>query len=538
MRLARLAAAVLCLACTASRAASRERPNFVIFYTDDQGWADTSVRMMKDRADSASDFHRTPHLERLAREGLVFSNAYSPAPTCTPSRISIQYGKTTARIGQTVVHDVLAKKRGINCAEERSLAHVIKAADPRYVTAHFGKGMAIRRMDASGYDITDEDEPGDSGNGNFHGDWVGVKDKRPLPADDPKRIFSLTRKATAFIRDRAGDRRPFFMMVSHYAVHVHHAALASTIEKYRALPRGAACGDRDYAPPEEMPKGYRIGSWALQYAAMIENLDTSLGSIMDALDHAGIAGDTYVVFTSDNGGGFRRSNGPLSGGKARLLEGGLRVPTVVRGPGVLRGEHCDVPVVQWDLLPTLHDLCGSREPLPADVDGGSWRAVLERGNEGEVRRPNPFLVFHYPYYAGAPVSAIRMGDYKFLRQLQTGETRLHDVARDLGEKRNLVDEMPGKARGLASLLDGYLREVDAEKLEDMYAARFAELAEYRRRLLEVEVPKCEARLRKARDPREIAKLKAQLADLRGPRLERLDRQIRNTHENRRKTGWE
>ena len=102
-----------------------------------------------------------------------------------------------------------------------------------------------------------------------------------------------------------------------------------------------------------MPKGYRIGSWALQYAAMTEDLDTSLGSIMDALDHAGIAGDTYVVFTSDNGGGFRGSNGPLSGGKARLLEGGLRVPTVVRGPGVLRGVLCDVPVVQWDLLRTL-----------------------------------------------------------------------------------------------------------------------------------------------------------------------------------------
>ncbi len=398
--------------------------------------------------------------------------------------------------------------------------------------------MAIRRMDASGYDITDEDEPGDSGNGNFHGDWVGTRDKRPLPADDPKRIFSLTRKATRFIRDRAADERPFLMMVSHYAVHVHHAALASTIEKYRALPRGKVCRDADYAAPEEMSKGFRIGTWALQYAAMIENLDTSLGSIMHELDRAGLSGNTYVVFTSDNGGGFRGSNGPLSGGKARLLEGGLRVPTVVRGPGVVAGGYCDVPVAQWDILPTLHDLCGSRTPLPADVDGGSWRAVLERGNAGTVKRPNPFLVFHYPYYAGAPVSAIRMGDYKFLRQLETRETRLHDVVRDPGEKRNLVDEMPEKARDLERLLGSYLKEVDAETLDDMYAARFAEIAEYRRRLLEVEVPKCEARLRKATDPREIAKLKKQLADLRGPRLERLDRQVRDTEKNRRKTGWE
>ncbi|MFT5130836.1 MAG: arylsulfatase A, partial [Rhodothermales bacterium] len=394
-------------------------PNFILFYTDDQGWADTSVRMMNDRADSASDFYQTPHLERLAKEGMRFSNAYAPAPTCTPSRISIQYGKTTARIGQTVVHDVLAKERGIRGDGEKSMAHVLKEADSGYVTAHFGKGMAIRRMDATGYDITDEIDIGDHGNGNYHGDWVSIKNKVPLPADDPKRVFSVTRSATGFIEKQAETKKPFFMMVSHYAVHVKHAALAKTIEKYRKRPRGSVCKDDDYIDTAAMGEGKRTCAWALQYAALIEHVDDSLGAILKSLDDGGLAANTYVIFSSDNGGGFV-GNGPLTGGKAKMMEGGLRVPLVVRGPSVLADSQCDVPVVQWDILPSLHDLAGSRNALPANLDGGSWRSVLSQGNSGSVTRVNPFLVFHYPYYAGVPISAIRMGDYKFMRQLNTG----------------------------------------------------------------------------------------------------------------------
>jgi arylsulfatase A-like enzyme len=466
-----------------------------------------------------------------------FSNAYSPAPTCTPSRISIQYGKTTARLKQTTVHDVLAKSRGIDCADELSMAHVIKAADSRYVTAHFGKGMAIRRMEDSGYDMTDEEDPGSHGNGNFHGDWISTRDKRPLPADDPKRVFSLTRRANGFINDQVKAARPFFLMVSHYAVHVHHAALEETIEKYRNLPRGRRCRDSDYEDPDRMKSSYKIGAWILQYAAMIEHVDDSLGSILDTLDKAGIADNTYVVFTSDNGGGFQGYNGPLSGGKAKMTEGGLRVPTVVRGPGVLADAQCDVPVVQWDILPTVHDLCGSSRPLPEGIDGGSWRSVLRNGNRGEVRRPRPFMVFHYPYYAGVPVSAIRLGDYKFMRQLNTGETRLHNIEKDIGEKTNLVRTMPRKAREMDRMLQDYLKEVDAETMEDMYAARFAELEEYKRRIREDVIPKLEEQMGRTSDPKKRASLEKKIRDARGPEMERLEEQINNTKKNQQKTDW-
>ena len=116
-----------------------ESPNFVIFYVDDLGWADTSVRMMDSDPDSASDFHQTPHLAALAKRGMKFSNAYAPAPTCTPSRKSIQFGKTPGRLGYTFVHDVLALQRKLEWKDETSLADVVKAANPNYITAHFGK---------------------------------------------------------------------------------------------------------------------------------------------------------------------------------------------------------------------------------------------------------------------------------------------------------------------------------------------------------------------------------------------------------------
>ena len=374
------------------------RPNFIIFYADDLGWADTSIRMMDSDPESASDFYRTPHLEKLATSGMRFSNGYAPSPTCTPSRKSIQFGKTPGRLKYTFVHDVLALKRELRWADETSMADVLKAADGNYITAHFGKGMDQEYLKTTGYDVTDEYDIGP--NGNFHGEYLDLRSRKPIPDDEPKRIYSLTERSVEFVRAHAG-KRPFFLMVLHYAVHVPHAASAHLIEKYRWLPRGKHCRDDDYVDPSKMSKGKRTCAWRLQYAAMIEELDLSLGAIMDAVEKTGELDNTYVIFTSDNGGGMH-PNGPLNGVKAQLFEGGLRVPWVIAGPGVKAGAQCDEPVVQWDLLPTLHDLSGSSAPLPGDLDGGSLRDVLARGNNGRVERPVEGLVFHYPCYFAPP----------------------------------------------------------------------------------------------------------------------------------------
>ena len=462
----------LILSSLVSQGYAAERPNFIIVYVDDLGWADTSIRMMEGDPDSASDFHQTPHLQALARRGMKFSNAYSPAPTCTPSRKSIQFGKTPGRLQYTFVHDVLALQRKLKWAGETSLADVVKSADSNYITAHFGKGMGGEQMETIGYDVTDEVD-GKADNGNFHGEYISLKNRVPLPPDDPKRMTSLEKRSVSFINEHSG-KRPFLMMVSHYAVHVPHAARADLIEKYRKLPRGKYCKDEDYLPTDQISKGRKISHWRLQYAAMLEQVDEGLGSIIAAVGKTGQLGNTFVIFTSDNGGGLG-PNGSLRAGKATLYEGGLRVPFIVAGPGVQRGVQCDIPIAQWDLLPTLHDYTRSPHPLPADLDGGSLRNVFKSGDKGKVSRPVEGLVFHYPCYFAPPLSVIRLGDYKLMEHLLTGEQKLFNVASDHRERHNLIKKYPAKAAELKARMSRYLESIDAEDVQDVYKARLTEL---------------------------------------------------------------
>lgn len=487
---------------------SAASPNFVIFYMDDLGWADTSVAMMDNEPLSKSDFYQTPALERLARRGMRLSNGYAPTPTCTGSRISIQFGMTPARLQNRNVFDVLAKKqRGKNGWDhEVSMAAVLKAADRGYVTAHFGKGMSVRRMDHAGYDVTDEYDTG--ANGNAHGSYIDVKNKVPIPDDNPKRMVDLTRRSVKFVRQHAGQQ-PFFLMVSHYSVHVPHQATAQAIERCRQ--RWIAAGNPDLSPTDKEYKKH-FPRW--QYAAMVEETDASLGAILDALAESNQLENTFVVFTSDNGGGFSRRdeagnrfNGPLQEGKRSMFEGGLRVPFVVAGPGIKPGSQCDVPVVQWDLLPTLHDLAGGSAPLPVGVDGGSLRDVFARGNAGSVRRTAPGLVFHYPCHFHPPISVIRMGDYKLMRHLNSGEYKLFDVANDYAETQNLADRIPQRAKQMDRVLREYVDQVDGGAVSEVYAAYFDWLDEN----LEKKVARFERDLKLLKqDSPEAAKQRAKL----------------------------
>lgn len=506
-----------------STAQAADKPNFIVFYMDDLGWADTSHPMKKGVEESKSDFHETPHLERLANQGITFSQGYSPAPTCTPSRISIHYGKTNARLGYTTVHDVLANNRGLKDSipkDNKSIAHVMNEAG--YATAHFGKGIAIAKPDEIGYQVHDGYDTGD--NGNYHGDYVKIapmNEREKLPVDNPKRIYSLTKSSVDFIDDQSKSEKPFYMMVSHYAVHVPHAASPDVIEKYRNKKRGKYLRDEDYLDPSEMTVGQRTCTWRLQYAAMLEEADMNLGAIMDALEKNGQADNTYIIFTSDNGGGLT-PNGALTGGKANLFEGGLRVPTVVAGPNVLKNKYCDVPVIQWDLLPTFHDLSGSSAALPEDIDGGSLRQVFEKGNKGKVKRPNEGIVFNYPYYAAAPVNAIIVGKYKLMRQLNTGETKLFNIDEDLAEKNDLSKANPELAASLAKQMDSYLEDVNAPKIEDVYEARLEELANWKESAQSNYERDLEIRSRK-KSASEIVKIKKQLQQKLKNDLERFNK---------------
>ena len=200
---------------------------------------------------------------------------------------------------------------------------------------------------------------------------------------------------------------------------------------------------------------------------------------LDKVDALGIGDDTYIVFLSDNGavpwippipkmlmahpgelrGGSR--NEPLRSGKWTLYEGGLRVPFIVSGPRVEPGSLCRVPVAGWDLLSTLSDLAGNTEPLPDDLDGGSLRALLEHGGNGEVDRPTEGLVFHSPF-TDPPHSAIRWGDHKLVERWETDDLELYDLTRDVGETENLAGTLPDRTEALHRRLMEYMVDVGAE----------------------------------------------------------------------------
>lgn len=440
------------------------RPNFVVVLVDDQGWNGTSVEMVPGDSLSRSDYHETPHLERFAAEGMRFSQAYAAAPVCAPSRYAIQFGKTPARlslirVGMNADH--------IDHDQGWSVPKALKAVDSLYVAGHFGKWGMGSSPEVLGYDASDG--PTQNREGGF------VNDRSQWDArvkEDPKRIMEITRKGVAFMKDQVEAGRPFYLQLSHWAVHANLEATVASLAKYEAKPRGA----QQVNPA---------------LAAMTEDLDAGMGGILEALDSLGIEDNTYVVYMSDNGSvpnipgarKYERSyNYPLSRGKWDALEGGVRVPLILRGPGIAPGSHSDVPVSGVDLLPTLLALTGAEEmPRLDSLDGGSFAPVLQQKTD-EVNRPVDGLFFHVPYRNGIalkrPHSAIRKGDFKLVLFQDDGEVRLYNLRDDLGEEHDLSVAMPEKAEAMRLALSGYLSDVRAPRWQEGITWKGKPLAEF------------------------------------------------------------
>ena len=462
---------------------AKDTPNFIIIYMDDLGWHQTSVRMMDSEPMSKHFFYKTPNVERLAEMGMCFSNGYAPTATCTGSRVSIQFGQTSARTQYRYVFDVYHKKQRPNgYAGQYSLADSVKTAGKNYITAHFGKGMT-EKLKMVNYDVTDEYEKY-APNGNLHGEKIDIPTRRELPPDNPKRIYSLIDESMKFLRENAG-KRPFFMMVSHYSVHVPHAASQKYMDKWKAK------YDALEKPTDKEELRLFERECNSLYGAMLEETDQHIGIIMDYLRKVDELANTYIIFTSDNGSECiprtkenRRNNGPLQEGKYSCFEGGIRVPFVVAGPGVQAGAYCDVPVVQWDLLATLHDLSGNETSLPDDIDGGSLKDVFFKGNKGKVNRGAPGIIHHFPSHYQVPISAIRIGDYKFMRNMNTDEKKLFNVAVDYREKHDLSKKMPKKVASMDKILRTYIEEVDGGDVKDSYQAFYETMDDFEGRAKE------------------------------------------------------
>ena len=435
-------------------ASQNTSPNFILVLTDDQGWSSMSSPMDKDAEESQSDFHYTPSLDLISASGVRFSNAYAAAPVCSPTRYSIQFGKSPARLRHTRV-------RGPNWVNHDQLAipQLLKLANPNYRSAHFGKWHIDAEPAQLGYDVSD------GKTGNKEGGYVEDQKEqwRGYEKDDPKRIEAITERAVDFIKDSLRREQPFFVQVSHYALH-------SNLEY----------SGRSFRYFEEKKPGDLHSNIA--YASMLLDMDTAIGTLFETYRELGLENNTYFLVTSDNGGMpvlpqklnqgrpyEKGMNYPLLRGKWDLMEGGIRVPFMVVGPSISANSQSSEPVISYDLLPTFADLTGATEHLSHDTDGVSLRPLLTTPND-QLERPQHGLVFHFPHYNAVglnePHSAIRVNSLKLVRFHTSARSLLFDLATDPYERIDIAGNNPECSQALERLLNDYLQKVNAETPEE------------------------------------------------------------------------
>jgi len=450
-RFLRTAAGLCAATCSLPRlraagAAAPKKPNIILILADDQGWNALSARADPDVAGSGSTYYRTPRLAQLAKEGMRFSQAYAPAPTCSPTRYAIQFGRSPASL-----HIWGADHIGtdIDARPADALANRLKQADPDYVCAHMGKWHIAFEPQTLGYDVVATGEGHDPRARNP----VARNNPDSKNPEDPKFIFSLTEKANAFIEKQAKARRPFFLQISHYADHLRYQALPETVEAYETERAGKA------TTYQHNPL----------WAAMNENLDTGVGRVLDTIDKLGIRNNTYVIYTADNGYEDKKDFGkpvhlrgyykahPQRSHKYHVSEGGIRVPFLVRGPGIPANTHSPTAVVGTDVFPTVMEIVGKADAVPATVEGASLLAHLTSGGREPVRRKDPFLVFKYTKPHGRHDLAIVQPPYKVIKDADSGQTFLYNLEEDIGESPDLAGQKPELAKRLYDTMTAYFQ---------------------------------------------------------------------------------
>jgi arylsulfatase A-like enzyme len=445
-----VAIAFLCLPAGLLSAESA-KPNIVLIFADDLGWADTGF--------AGSDYCETPNLDRLAREGMIFRHAYSSMGNCAPSRACMLSGQYTPRhhvyaVGSTnrgpveLMRMLPVPNELTLPAKTVTLGEAMKSAG--YATGYFGKRHLKSdngtKAEDAGFDVVKIARPGLNSNN----------------ADDPKGIFSITSAACQFIE--TNKDQPFLAYLPHYAVHTRLEARKEALEHFRKKQPG------------------KLHNNAL-YAACLAELDTGVGMVLDKLDELKLTEKTLVVFTSDNGG-TSWSQEPLRGKKGGYYEGGIRVPTAVRWPGVVPpGSTCDEPIVNSDFYPTF--LAAAKASPPSDhILDGADLLPLFRGEKPFQRQA---IFWHFPGYLNGPVprgrdpvfrtrpvSVIRKGDWKLLLyheewQLDGGREKidtnraveLYNLAEDESERKDLAGRDTEKRDELLTDLLGWMEKTSA-----------------------------------------------------------------------------
>ena len=415
---------------------SAAQPNFLFLLSDDQAWNGLSCRMHPGLESSVHPVIQTPNIAKLAGQGMRFSAAYSPAPVCSPTRISLQTGKSPAQCRWTKAAPVMGRDDGFRLLppqsrknildEELTIGEVLQKIG--YRTAHFGKWhLQGGGPESHGYHESD----GNTGN----------RDAEPHVDPNPVDIFGMGKRAADFMEKSQAMGKPFFIQMSYHALHYPQNASKDMVGKYNQL----------------LPKG---NEKSIGRAAISEDLDRGVGELVGKLDSLGLGQNTYVVYMSDNGAGSR--GGGLKGGKGDAWEGGIRVPMIVRGPGISPGSWCHQRVVGFDWFPTFCRLAGIQSPFPPNIEGGSLVPLL-RGGTQPVKRPREELVFHFPHYQGdTPHTALFHGSHKLLRFYEDNSLHLFDISQDPTELNNMAASQPTLTQDLLRRMDAYLKDINAE----------------------------------------------------------------------------
>ena len=427
------------------------RPNLLVFLADDLGARDLGC--------TGSTFYRTPAIDALAASGMTFMRAYAAAPVCSPTRAALVTGKHPARM--QITNFIGGERRG----------HLLQADYLRALPS--GEITVAERLKASGYatGVFGKWHLGSPADVPTHGfEVTGSIDVSPGrgPDDDPHHARTIARQAVEFMAANRG--RPFFCYVPLHSVHVPLRSTEELVARERQRSRNVKAVD-----PREVPEGDRTAR-AVQdhpvYAAMIEEMDEAVSSVLAGLEEQGVAGTTLVVFTSDNGGlstaeGSPTSNLPLRAGKGYLYEGGIRVPLLIRWPGVTKpGSTSDAAVTTLDIAATLLDAGHAAPPPDEPLDGMSLRPILD----GSGTLPSRDLVWHYPHYSNQgsrPCAALLASDSpagqrdKLVLHDEDGRVELFDLAADEGERHDLATERPERAADLRARLEQWRVTVGA-----------------------------------------------------------------------------
>ena len=447
-----------------------KRPNVVVFLVDDLGYMDIG-------ANNPDCFYETPHIDGLASTGVRFTDGYAANPVCSPTRYALITGKYPSRVDATNFFS--GKRSGtFNPAplnnnmplDEITIAQALK--EKGYATLFAGKwhlGESEEYYPQNrGFDIN---IGGHSRGGPYTGNKYFSPFENPqMEVDSPEGDHlpdRLARDTATFIEENKDKR--FLAYLSFYSVHTPLIGRPDLVEKYEA--KAARIGGEEFGSEEQIfgdePRRVRILQKHAVYAAMVEAMDEAVGKVMQQLEESGVADNTVIFFTSDNGGlatseGLPTSNLPLRGGKGWLYEGGIREPWIIRYPGVTNaGTVSEEQISSIDLFPTIAAAAGVKIDHP--IDGLDLTPVLQGGTLGRQS-----LFWHYPHYSnqgGIPGAAIREGDFKLIERFEDGRVHLYNLKDDIGELNDIASQQPDRVAKMRARLHDWYQEVDAKFLQ-------------------------------------------------------------------------